>query len=154
MRRLHSPFLLLTERTALACANMVSRMQRRGFTLIEVLVGIVILGFILTTSLAIFFERQRRLRQADETIAAYQALANEAELQRHMPFNALLPNAPHAFESNLAILEAIHEPQPVVNVELTKGGRKLVHMTIVWANGKRSASLTIVRTDLPGGSLW
>jgi prepilin-type N-terminal cleavage/methylation domain-containing protein len=49
---------------------------QRGFTLIETLVGLLILAFILTTSLTVFVERQRRLRHADETIAAYQALAN------------------------------------------------------------------------------
>ena len=66
-------------------------MRQRGFSLVELLFGLLILTIVITTSLAMFTERTKRLRQANETILVYQALANEAELQRRDTFDDLVP---------------------------------------------------------------
>ena len=50
--------------------------RRRGFSLVEVLVGLLVLTIVITTTIVIFTERNKRLKQANETILAYQALAN------------------------------------------------------------------------------
>src|SRR5207247_9854005 len=63
--------------------------KSRGFTLIEVLVALLILTIVITTTIAMFVERHKRLRQANETILAYQALSNEAEIWRRIGFGQL-----------------------------------------------------------------
>src|SRR5438105_14773386 len=77
--------------------------KSRGFSLIEVLVGLLILTIVITTTIAMFVERQRRLRQANEMILAYQALSNEAEIWRRISF-AQLDSQPQAFQSDMAII--------------------------------------------------
>ena len=54
--------------------------KERGFSLVEVLVGLLILTIVITTTIVMFTERHRRLRQANETILAYQALSNEVAI--------------------------------------------------------------------------
>ncbi|MEA2489261.1 MAG: hypothetical protein QOH21_1053, partial [Acidobacteriota bacterium] len=51
----------------------------RGFSLTEVLVALLILTLVITSSLVVFVERNRRMQQASELVLAYQALSNEAE---------------------------------------------------------------------------
>ena len=42
--------------------------KARGFSLVEVLVGLLILTIVITTTIVMFTDRQRHLRQANETI--------------------------------------------------------------------------------------
>src|ERR1051326_4857504 len=77
--------------------------RQRGFSLVEVLAALLILAIVITTTLAMFAERQKHLRQAHETILAYQALANEAELWRRVDFNSL-DSQPLQFRSDLTII--------------------------------------------------
>src|SRR4051812_27847652 len=57
--------------------NHLLMRRQRGFSLAEVLVGVLILGIVVSTSLAVFVERKKRLQQAREVTLAYQVLANE-----------------------------------------------------------------------------
>src|SRR5947199_4367760 len=65
----------------------IAEMRRnRGFSLAETLVALAILAIVITTTIAMFAERTRRLREANETILAFQALSNEAEFWRRERF--------------------------------------------------------------------
>lgn len=126
----------------------------RGFSLVETLVGLLILSFIVTTSLLIVFERERRLAFASETIAAYQALANEVEIQRHIPYHDLDIGEYDQFMGDLAIVSALADLKTRVKVELVKPSVKKVTFTLRWREGQRVASLAMIRTDTGGGNLW
>jgi Tfp pilus assembly protein PilV len=128
--------------------------HEKGFSLIETLAGLLILAFVLTTSLAVFTERQKRLRQADELIAVYQALANEAEVSRVIPFSSLSPGT-SSFRSDTAILDGLSGTTTTITVTPWENGARLVEMRVDWNDGARSETLTIVRTNAGGGgSFW
>lgn len=131
-------------------------MSRRGFSLAEVLVGVLILTIVITTSLAVFVERNRRLQQANETILAYQALSNESEYWRRKAFRDLDDPrlAPRAFNSpDLELLEPLRPYNTVVAVTRVSTGVRNVTLTIRWKN-KHSAQLVVSRADTGGSSLW
>ena len=128
--------------------------HERGFSLPELLVAMLILTLVITTSLAAFVERNRRLQQASETILVYQSLANEAEYRRRIEFASLDSAAP-TFISDTAILAPIRPFAAVVAVQPTATpGVKNVVMTIRWHNGQRQARLALIRVDTGGTSLW
>ena len=131
-------------------------MQRqRGFSLAEIMVALLILTVVITVSFTAFLQRNNRMEQASEMILAYQALANEAEYQRRVPFGSLKTNSPSPFRSDPAILASLAPDGTVVSVELTKPGVKNVTLTVRWKNGKREARLALVRVDVGGGgNLW
>ncbi len=128
--------------------------DERGFSLPEVLVALLILTIVLTVSFTAFLERNRRLQQARELIIAYQALANEAEYWRRIPFDDLKSEL--AFRSEPEkLLEPLGVNGTAINVEETKDpGVKNVTMSIRWGEGKRVARLTLVRVRTGGGMLW
>ncbi|HEV8657938.1 MAG TPA: type II secretion system protein [Thermoanaerobaculia bacterium] len=126
--------------------------SQRGFSLVELLFALLVLTIVITTTLAVFVERTRRLRQASETILAYQVLANEAELQRRIPFAAVVPSA--TFNTDMGLLGAMQPVTTSIDVSSTQGGVKNVTMTIRWNRGQREAKLGIVRVDTGGGNLW
>ncbi len=128
-------------------------MRQRGFTLIEVLVAVLILGVVITTTLAVFVDRTRRLQQATETILAWQALANETEVRRRIDF-AELDSSPPTFMSETSILAPLAPFSTTVTVTGTTPDVKNVVMTIRWRGGRRTARLAIVRTDTGGSNLW
>jgi len=127
--------------------------KSRGFSLIEVLVGLLILTIVITTTISMFAERQKRLRQANETILAYQALANEAEIWRRIKFDSLDSQGP-AFQSDTSILAPLAPFSTAVKVDTTRADVKSVTMTVRWNNAQRTAKLAIVRVDTGGSSLW
>jgi prepilin-type N-terminal cleavage/methylation domain-containing protein len=120
----------------------------RGFSLTEVLVGLLILTLIITTSLAVFVERNRRLQQASEMILAYQALANEAELTRKVPFANVASAS--TFLGDTTLLQPLQPYATIVAVRETNPGVKNVLMTIRWKEGKREAKLEVIRVDTGG----
>ncbi|HET7712206.1 MAG TPA: type II secretion system protein, partial [Thermoanaerobaculia bacterium] len=63
--------------------------RQRGFTLAEVLVALLVLTIVITTTLAVFVERQRRMRIANHIIVAHQVLTNEMEIRRRINFDQL-----------------------------------------------------------------
>jgi len=127
---------------------------QRGFSLIETLAGLLILAFVLTTSLTVFTARQKRLRDADELIAVYQALANEAEVSRVIPFSSL-KTGESSFRSDTSILANLRGAETRVVVSKWKADTKLVSITVAWNEGTRSETLSLVRANTgPGGSFW
>lgn len=124
----------------------------RGFSLTEVLVGILILTLVITSSLAVFVERNRRANQASEMILAYQALSNETELLRKTPYPQIKTGT--LFESDTDFLAPL-EPYAVARtVREPKPGVKYVMLTIRWKEGQREAKLEVVRTNTGGSNLW
>jgi len=128
-------------------------MRERGFTLIEVVVALLILAIVVTTTLAVFVERARRLQQATETILAYQALWNEAEVRRRIDFSQL-DTASTTFLSDAKILAPLHPYTTFVTVEDTKPNVKNVTLLITWQKGKKIAKLGLLRVDTGGSNLW
>lgn len=125
-----------------------------GFTLIEVLAGLLILGLVLTTSLAVFYERERRLRHAEEMILAWQSLANEAEVRRFVPYAGLIPGTTEGFLSDPALLASLDGAMPLVRIEQIEPGLKRLSIELRWNQGSRSAALAMLRSDAGGGSFW
>jgi prepilin-type N-terminal cleavage/methylation domain-containing protein len=124
-----------------------------GFSLIEVLVGLLILAIVITTTITMFAERQRRLRQANETILAYQALSNEAEIWRRIAFGSL-DTQPATFQSDTALLAPLSPFSTSVRVDTARTDVKNVTFTIRWNKAQRLAKLSIVRVDTGGSALW
>lgn len=124
----------------------------RGFSLAEMLMALLILSIVITTSMAAFLERNRRQQQARELIAAYQALANEAEYWRRIRYDQLETDL--TFRSESPILSTLGPHATVVSVTESQPNVKNVTLTIRWQNGKRQARLGIVRVDTGGDTLW
>jgi len=125
----------------------------KGFTLVEVLVALLILTLVVTTSLAFFYDRRLRLLRAEETIVAYQTLANEAEVQRRAPF-ASLAAGPHPFIADHPLLTRLPGQRTSIEVMDKGTGIREVRLTIQWRQQKRIAQMTIVRVVTTGDNLW
>jgi prepilin-type N-terminal cleavage/methylation domain-containing protein len=128
--------------------------RQDGFSLAELLMAMLILTIVITTSMAAFLERNRRQQQAREIIAAYQALANEAEYWRRIPFDNLDKPQEQHFRSDLAILNSLGTYNTIVAVARIEPTIMKVTLTVRWAEGKRQARLGVVRVDTGGSSLW
>ena len=127
--------------------------RERGFSLIEVLAALLIVTFVITSTLWAFLERNKRLQQASELILAYQALANEAEYLRRERFGTLEGYGDTFQSLKLSTLLVPLEPYSTkVDVVLVKPGVKNVTMTIRWHNEEREARLALIRvhTGDPG----
>jgi prepilin-type N-terminal cleavage/methylation domain-containing protein len=127
--------------------------RQRGFTLVEVLVAILILGIVITTSLAVFLERTKRQRQATETILAYQALANEAEVRRRIDFTQL-DESPPVFMTDALILLPLEPVKTHVTIDQPSPDVKNITMQVIWQGGKRVATLHLSRVNTGGSNLW
>jgi prepilin-type N-terminal cleavage/methylation domain-containing protein len=136
--------------------------RNAGFTLIEVLLALAILTIVILTSLAVFLERNKRLQQASDLIRAYQSLANEAEMQRHVPYGMLKTKADFLsdtavkadFLSDTAVLAPLAPYTTDVEVVQKSPGVKRVSLIIRWKRGQTEAKLDILRTDTGGANLW
>jgi prepilin-type N-terminal cleavage/methylation domain-containing protein len=127
---------------------MAAVRDERGFSLIEVLAALLIVTFVITSSLYAFLERNKRLQQASELILAYQALANEAEYVRRENYRTLDAYGDSFKSLKLSTLLVPLDPYgTAVKVELVKPGVKNVTMTIRWHNGEREARLALIRVD-------
>jgi prepilin-type N-terminal cleavage/methylation domain-containing protein len=127
-------------------------MRQRGFSLIELLAGLVILTIVITTSLAVIYERERRIRDAQATVLAYQAMANEAEVLRRTPYGQLDGLSGKTFSTDLTILSAMKDPSTGVTVVQANPDVKEIVLNVRW--GEKSASMSVLRTDTGGGNLW
>ncbi len=114
--------------------------------------ALLILTIVITTSMAAFLERNRRQQQAREIFAVYQALANEAEYWRRLPYDKL--HTYGHFQGQHPILETLGPHNEIVAVTVTDPNVKKVTLTVRWHEGKRHARLGIVRVDTGGTSLW
>ena len=127
--------------------------SHRGFSLVELLFAMLILTIVITTSLAVFVERTRRMQMASETILAWQALSNEAEVRRRLDYSAVNLGA-DAFFTETDIIKPLEPYTTSVKVILDKPGVKKVMLSIHWRSGKRDASLELIRVDTGGTNLW
>jgi prepilin-type N-terminal cleavage/methylation domain-containing protein len=135
--------------------------DERGFSLVEVLIALLVLTVVITVSMAAFLERNKRLQQASEITLAYQALANEAEFRRRVPYAQLEGYSPKAFVSiaDVDVLAALAPYETEIDVRKIKPDVKNVTMIIRWRDGKRSAQLSVLRADTgrpdrPLETLW
>lgn len=113
----------------------------------------MILTFVITTTIYMFTQRKQHLRDANETILAYQALANEAEIWRRIGF-ADLDRAGTSFKSDTTILSPMVPFTTTVKVDKPRPDIKQVTLTIKWQNDKKQAHLSLVRADTGGSNLW
>jgi prepilin-type N-terminal cleavage/methylation domain-containing protein len=127
--------------------------RQRGFTIIEVLVALIVLTIVITTSLACFLERNRRLQQANEIVLAYQVLANEAEVRRRIDYPQL-DAASTTFITDTTLLAPLQPYQTVAAVTQSNPDVKNVELTIRWHKGERVARLALIRTNTGGNNLW
>jgi prepilin-type N-terminal cleavage/methylation domain-containing protein len=127
---------------------------QRGFSLVEVLVGLLILAIVITTTISMFVERRRRIRLANETVLAYQVLSNEAELWRHFDFGALESEVMPNFRSDKTIIAPLMPYKTLTDVKKLSDTRKNVTLTVTWGTPKepRRAKLEIVRCSINVGA--
>ena len=126
--------------------------RSRGFSLAEVLVALAILAIVITTTIAMFAEKTKRMREASETILAYQALSNEAEYWRRESFAQIDNPDNQTFKSDLDILAPLAPYTTAVKVETTRTDIRNITLTIRWA--RREAHLGVARADTGGSGLW
>ena len=124
--------------------------NERGFSLAEVLVALLILAIVITTTIAMFTERQRRMRQANETMLSYQVLANEVEYWRRVPFSFIDDVNKQKFQTPTTLLVPLTPYVTTVKVDKPKADVRQVTFSIRWNDGKREAKLSIARADLGG----
>ncbi|MEA2162592.1 MAG: hypothetical protein QOK37_719 [Thermoanaerobaculia bacterium] len=127
--------------------------RSRGFSLAEVLVALAILAIVITTTIAMFAERMHRMRQASETILAYQALSNEAEYWRREPFAKIDDPSEQTFKSDTAVLSPLAPFTTAVKVDKPRADIRNVTLTIRWGEN-HEARLAIARADTGGSGLW
>jgi prepilin-type N-terminal cleavage/methylation domain-containing protein len=127
--------------------------RSRGFSMAEVLVALAILAIVITTTIAMFAERTRRLRQASETILAWQALSNEAELWRRVPFTDIDAGAGQTFRSDLSLLKPMEPYTTAIKVDAPRADVRNITLTVRWAVGHEQ-HLSLARADTGGSNLW
>ena len=126
--------------------------RQRGFSLIELLMALLVLTIVITTSLAVFTTRTARLQQASETMLIWQALANEVEIVRRVPYGDV-DKIDDQFDSDTALLKPIPGVTTEVDVVLVNPGVKKVTLRVRYRTDK-VVELAVLRTDTGGGNLW
>ena len=114
--------------------------------------ALLVLTIVITTSLAVFTTRTARLQQASENMLVWQALANEVELVRRVPY-ARIDTLDDTFDSDTALLGPVVGVTTEVDVSLLRPGVKKVTLRIRWRTD-HLAELDVLRTDTGGGNLW
>ena len=127
--------------------------RQRGYSLIELMVALAILAIIITTTLAAFMYRDRRMKQAGNLIRVYQCLANEAEYVRRLPFGAV---DSATFGTDTKVLAPLAPFTAEIEVVPAGTHRKNVTLVIRWQEAKRDkeAKLGLIRTNTGGQNLW
>ena len=129
------------------------RHRSAGFSLVETLIAILILGIVITTSLFVYYERERRMVEAGEVMLVWQVLGNEAEARRYASWAMQAPG-PQPFYTDLALLEQLDGVVAEAAVEQVDPQTRRILLRVSWREGKREAIAEVIRTDTGGGSLW
>ena len=103
--------------------------MKRGYTLPELLVALLILAIVLTTTIAMFARRSQYLRESSETVLVWQAMWNEMEIWRRLDWSGLEAEPPK-FQSDLAILAPFRRRK--VAVSLNWGRTEVKHSNEVF----------------------
>jgi prepilin-type N-terminal cleavage/methylation domain-containing protein len=127
--------------------------RSRGFSMAEVLVALAILAIVITTTIAMFAERTRKMRQASETILAWQVLSNEAEYWRRQPFDQIDVATNQTFKSDLTILTPLTPYTTAVRVDSPRADVRNITLTIRWSS-THEAHLNVARANTGGSGLW
>ncbi len=129
--------------------------RQRGFSLVEVLAALLVLALVITTTMAMFVERQKRMQGANETILVYQALANEIEVRRRVPYNEL-ESQPQTFVTleETDILAPLKPYAATVTVSAPENYVKTVTLSVRWRGSQRVERIAITRVDTGGSGLW
>ena len=114
--------------------------------------ALLVLTIVITTSLAVFTTRTARLQQASEAMLIWQALANEVEVVRRVPYSSL-DTLDDTFDTDTALLGPVPGATTEVDVTLLRAGVKKVTLRVRWRTDK-IAELDVLRTDTGGGNLW
>lgn len=125
--------------------------RQRGFSLVEVLAALLVLALVITTTMAMFVERRKRMQAASETILAYQAITNEIEVRRRIPY-AQLEQANPNFVTDTTILKPLAPFAATVAVGPEQSYVKVVTLSVRWKN--RVERVSITRVDTGGSGLW
>ena len=133
----------------------------RGYSLPEILVALVILGLVITTTIAMFAKRSQYLRESSETILVWQAIWNEMEIWRRLDW-ASLESQPPKFRSDLGILAPLGAVDTKVDVAVSKDDPHVKNVTLTVRFEydkdkkiyKRDAHLSLLRSDTGGSNLW
>ena len=128
--------------------------NERGISLIEILVALLILAIVITTTIAMFAERQKRMRQANETMLAYQVLANEVEYWRRVPLDFVDNKDNQIFQTDTTLLAPMAPFVTAVKVDKTNDDVRQMTFTIRWEAGKHEAKLSIARVNTGANPLW
>jgi prepilin-type N-terminal cleavage/methylation domain-containing protein len=131
----------------------VAKSRKRGFSLVELLVALLILTVVITTTIYMFTMRRQYLREANETVLVYQVLANEAEVWRRIPFGDLESKSA-GFQTDTTMLTPLNPFTTAVKIDKPRDDVKQVTLTVRWQNGGRQARLALVRVDTGGSNLW
>lgn len=126
----------------------------RGFSLVEVLAGLLILSFVITTSLGVFYEREKTHRRAEEMMLAWQALGNESELVRRTPWASLGALDRQPFRSDLELVDSLDGVSSRIEVSDSRPMLKEVVLKLTWDDGRGNATVTVLRSDTGGTNLW
>jgi hypothetical protein len=118
-----------------------------------VLVALLVLAIVITTTIAMFGERTKRLRQAHETVLAYQVLSNEAELWRRVDFHSI-DTLPRQFRSDTSLLAPMAPYVATVKIDTPRTDVRNITLTIRWDSTQHSATLALARADTGGSNLW
>lgn len=132
----------------------------RGFSLAEVVVALAIMAVVITTTIVMFAERQRYLRESNETILVSQVLWNEAEIWRRVAWSQLESQST-TFQSDVALLRPLSPFSTEIRVEPAKDDPRVKNVTMIvrWDQDatktfRRQAHLSVLRADTGGSGLW
>lgn len=125
-----------------------------GFTLVEVLVALLVLTLVILTSLGVFTDRMRRVKEAGEMALAWQALANEAEARRRQPFDALAPAEGLPFLTDATGEGTLEGAEGVVTVTEEEPNLRALLLRVEWRGGSRAAETVVYRASTGAGALW
>ena len=121
-----------------------------------------ILALVIMVPLLTVAGHEKRMVAVDDGGIAWQLVANEAELQRHRPYSELRHGASEPFltladgSPFTELAGGLESPVGRIRVVEEIGGVARVHIRLQWGNEqrRREAAITILRSDLPGGTLW
>ena len=105
-------------------------------------------------SLAVIYDRHRRLADAEEAILAWMTIANETELVRRIPFQQLDDLQGDPFQVDVGLASNLDGAVTSVTVSTESPTLKRLDLTVRWEEGRRIATARVYRADTGGGNLW